>query len=144
MGRTVSNDPTQRFRFKIEIGTVEFGASTVSGLEKEIEVGEYREGGYTSTHKLPGIATTGTLTIEKGAFATREMYDRVVASLKDESFREDVIVVEMNRNGTPKRQWRATEAWASKITAPEFDATSSEIAMESMELQYEDLELEVL
>lgn len=139
MGRTVANDPQQRFRFKIEIGTTEFGAKSVQGLEKELDVTEYREGGYSSTHKLPGIAKTGVLQIEKGAFANVDMYNMVKAALEDTDFRKTVTVIEQNRQGKAIRQWQATEAWASKITAPEYDAESSEVATEQIELQYEDL-----
>lgn len=144
MGRTIANDPQQRFRFKVEIGSVEFGASTVNGLEKELEVTEYREGGYKNTHKLPGIASTGTLTIEHGSFADIDLYNMVKSALEDPDFRTDITVVEQDRHGNPKRQWKATEAWASKFTAPEYDASSSEVATESIEIQYEDLEAEVL
>lgn len=144
MARTIANDPQQRFRFKIEIGAVEFGATTVNGLEKEIEVTEYREGGYKNTHKLPGIASTGTLTIEKGAFANVDMYNMVKSALEDEDFRKDITIVEQNRHGVAVRQWLVSECWASKFTAPEYDATSSEVATDQIEIQYEDLDGSVL
>lgn len=144
MARTIANDPQQRFRFKVEIGSVEFGASNVSGLEKEIEVTEYREGGYVNTHKLPGIASTGTLTIEHGSFADIDLYNMVKSALEDPDFRTDITIVEQDRHGNGKRQWKLTECWASKFTAPEYDATSSEVATESIEVQYEDIIGEVL
>lgn len=144
MGRTIQNDPQQRFRFKLEIGSVEFGATTVGGLEKEVEVTEYREGGYNSTHKLPGIASTGTLTVEKGAFANIDMYNMVKEAMEEQDFRKDITIIEQDRHGTAKRQWRVLECWASKFTAPEYDATSSEVATESIEIQYEDLKASVL
>lgn len=144
MGRTIANDPQQRFRFKIEIGSVEFGAKSVQGLEKELDVTEYREGGYESTHKLPGIAKTGALQIEKGAFGNLDMYNQVKSSLQDTSFRKDITVIEQNRHGKAVRQWKVTEAWASKFTGPEYDADSSEVATETIEIQYEDLQGTVL
>lgn len=144
MGRTLNNDPNQRYRFKVEIGAVEFGCTNVGGLEKEIEVGEYREGGYTTTHKLPGIATTGTLTLERGAFNDMNAYNYVKKALEDPDFREDIFITEQNRQGVAKRQFKCTEAWASKFTAPEYDATSSEVATETIEIQYEDLLPETL
>lgn len=140
MGRTIANDPQQRFRFKIEIGAVEFGAKSVQGLEKELDVTEYREGGYKNTHKLPGIAKTGVLQIEKGAFDNVDMYNMVKSALEDEDFRQDITIVEQNRHGKGIRQWKVTECWASKFTAPEYDAESSEVATDQIEIQYEDLE----
>lgn len=144
MGRTINNDPQQRFRFSVEIDSVEFGCTTVNGLEKETEVTEYREGGYKNTHKLPGIASTGALTIEKGSFDNIDMYNLVKSALEDQNFRKTVVIIEKNRNGVAKRQWTVEEAWASKFTAPEYDASSSEVATESIEIQYEDLLAQVL
>jgi phage tail-like protein len=144
MGRTVANDPQQRFRFKLEIGPVEFGAKNVSGLETELEVTTYREGGYGKTHKLPGIESTGTLTIEKGAFDNIDMYNMVKDALNNQDFRQDITIVEQNRLGVGVRQWKVSEAWASKFTAPEYDAESSEVATESIEIQYETLDGSVL
>ena len=144
MARSMINDPTQRFRFKVEIGSAEFGASTVNGLEKETEVTEYREGGYINTHKLPGIASTGVLTIEHGSFADIYLYNLVKTALFEVEFRTDITIVEQDRHGTAKRQWKLTECWASKFTAPEYDASSSEVATETIEIQYEDMIGEVL
>lgn len=144
MGRTITNDPTQRFRFKVEIGSAEFGATTVNGLELETEVTEYREGGYKNTHKLPGIASTGVLTIEHGSFADIYLYNLVKSALDDVDFRQDITIVEQDRHGTAKRQWKVSECWASKFTAPEYDASSSEVATETIEIQYEDIVGEVL
>jgi len=144
MGRTVANDPTQRFRFAVEIGTAEFGCQTVGGLEKELEVTEYREGGYKTTHKLPGIATTGTLSIQKGAFANIQMYTMIKEALENQAFRKDIAIIEKNRLGTAIRQFKVSEAWASKFTAPEYDASSSEVATETIEIQYEDIVASVL
>jgi phage tail-like protein len=139
MGRTMSNDPLQRFRFKVEINSVEFGAKTVQGLEKELETTTYREGGYTVTHKLPGIATTGTLTIEKGAFYNIDMYEMVKSALEDDEFRVPITIIEHDRHGNGIRQWELTECWASKFSVPELDAESSEVSTDSIEIQYEDI-----
>jgi phage tail-like protein len=139
MARTMANDPLQRYRFKVEIGSTEFGAKTVQGLEKELEVTTYREGGYSVTHKLPGIASTGTLTIERGAFPDISMYNMVKEALTSTNFRKNITIVEQNRHGRAIRQWSLTECWASKFSVPELDAESSEVSTESIEIQYEDI-----
>ena len=139
MARTRTNDPLQRFRFKVEINSVEFGAKTVSGLEKELETATYREGGYSVTHKLPGIATTGTLSIEKGAFANISLYNLVKSALEDNAFRLPVTIIEQDRHGNGIRQWELSECWAKKFTVPELDAESSEVSTETIEIEYENI-----
>jgi phage tail-like protein len=46
--------------------------------------------------------------------------------------------------GNPIRQHTCDECWSSKFSAPEFDASSSEVAIETVEIQYEDMRTEVL
>jgi phage tail-like protein len=144
MARTMANDPIQQFRFKIEIGGVAFGARTVSGLEKEVEVAEYAEGGYPNIRKLPGRAKTGVISIERGAFKDKKVANYVNDALTKSNFRKTVVVIEQDRFGKGVRQWVCTEAWASKFTAPEKDATSSDVSVDKIELQYEDIRCDLL
>ena len=143
MGRARSADPLQQFRFRIEIeGVAELGFSRASGLENEIEVAEYREGGYDATHKLPGIQSTGTLTLERGATRDLQLYNWYKQALTDENFRRTVTIIELDHSGNEIRRHTIYEAWASKFTPPELDASSSEVAIEAIEIQYEYMETE--
>jgi phage tail-like protein len=140
MGRSVSNDPQQQYKFKVEIeGVSGIGFSKVDGLESELEVVEYREGGYGATRKLPGIEKTGTVTLEKGAFKDKTLYQwfRKVATSAD--FRKTITITEQDRLGNARRTWTLYECWASKVTNPSLDASASEIAVESIEIQYESM-----
>ena len=40
---------------------------------------------------------------------------------------------------TGTRVWLLTNAWVTKYTAPELDAKTSDVAIESVELAYEEL-----
>ena len=40
---------------------------------------------------------------------------------------------------TPIATWQVINAWPTKYTAPDFNATSSEVAIETMELAHEGL-----
>lgn len=140
MGRSVSNDPQQQFKFAVEIeGVSGIGFSKVDGLEAELEVVEYREGGYNKTRKLPGIEQFSTVTLEKGAFADKNLYNWFKEAVTSADFRKTITIIEQDRLGNPRREWTLYEAWASKVTNPSFDASSSEVAVESIELQFEDL-----
>lgn len=139
MARTLANDPLQRFRFTVEINGAEMGCQTVSGLGDEIEVTEYREGGYHRTRKLPGIPNTTEVTIEKGVFPDITAFELFRSARDKADFRTTVVITENDRLGNPVRQWELTEAWVSSYTAPELDATSSEVSVESIVIQYEDL-----
>lgn len=141
MGRSIVADPTQQFKFSVEVeGISGLGVSRVSGLETELEVTEYREGGYGATRKLPGIERTGTVTLEKGAFTDKTLYQLFKDSMNNPNFRKTITITERDRLGNPRRTWTLYEAWVSKFTAPELDANSSEVAVESIEIQFEYME----
>ena len=143
MARARSADPIQQFRFRVEIeGVSELGFQRVSGLETEYEVAEYREGGFDHTHKLPGIEQTNPVTLERGATSNRELYDWYRSMLYEGAERTTVSIIELDYAGNEVKRYVLSNAWASQFTAPEMDGTSSEVAVESVEIQYESLELE--
>ena len=140
MGRSVTNDPQQQYKFAVEIeGVSGIGFSKADGLESELEVVEYREGGYNKTRKLPGIEQFGTVTLEKGAFADKNLFNWFKEAVGSADFRKTITIIEQDRLGNPRREWTLYEAWASKVTLPSLDATSSEVAVESVEIQFEDM-----
>lgn len=141
MGRSVANDPQQQYKFAVDIeGISGIGFSSVDGLETELEVVTYREGGYNATRKLPGIEETGTVTLEKGAFADKALFEWFKQVATSPDFRKTITITEQDRLGNPRRTWVLYEAWASKVSAPSLDATSSEVAVESIEIQFEEMD----
>ena len=74
-----------------------------------------------------------------GMTASTTFYDWVMGisdgSLKD-SDREKDVTIELydDANSTVLASWKLEKAWPSKYTAPDFNASSSEIAFESIEL----------
>jgi phage tail-like protein len=141
MGRSQVKDPLQQFRFKVEVPGLDaaIGFTEVDGLDSEIEVTEYREGGFKATRKLPGIEKTGVVTLKRGAFKNNETYLLFRQSLDNVDFRKTVTVIEQDRMGNNVRQWTLEETWASKFTGPSLNATSSEVSIESIELQTEEI-----
>lgn len=143
MARARSADPLQQFRYRVEIeGVSQLGFSRVSGLETEIEVAEYREGGYDATRKLPGIESTSVVTLERGATKDLQLYNWYKQALSNANFRRTVTIVETDFAGNEVRRHVLYEAWASKFTRPEFDASSSEVAIDTIEIQCEFIDSE--
>lgn len=140
MGRVVSADPQQQYRFTIAIeGVVALGFTKATGLESEFEVVEYREGGYQATRKLPGIEKTGVATFERGAYTDKALFDWFKLVATSDDFRKTITITEQDRLGNTRRVWNLYEAWVSKIVIPDFDANSSDVSIESLEIQYEQI-----
>lgn len=139
MARTYANDPLQMFRFRVSMPGLPagMGFQKVSGLTREIGVVEYDEGGYSHTHKLTGKEQGGEVTLEKGMFANTDLEEIYKRSLNSPDYRTTVIIEQLDKFGKVARSWTLAEAWVSKWEGSELDATSEDVAIESITIQFE-------
>ena len=138
-------DPLPRFSFLVEIeGIRRAGFMTVSGLEEETEVREYREGGdNTTVRKLAGLNSYSPIVLEQGSTYDVELWDwrQKIKRGGAQGNRKPISIIQQNEKGEEVKRWQIFDAWPSKYTAPEFDASSSDNAVESIEIQHEGLDL---
>lgn len=139
MARTYANDPLQMFKFRVSMPGLPagMGFQKVSGLTREIGVVEYDEGGYSHTHKLTGKEQGGEVTLEKGMFANTDLEEIYKRSLNRPDYRTTVIIEQLDKFGKVARSWTLAEAWVSKWEGSELDATSEDVAIESITIQFE-------
>lgn len=139
MARTYANDPLQMFKFRVSMPGLPagMGFQKVSGLSREIGVVEYDEGGYSHTHKLTGKEQGGEVTLEKGMFANTDLEEIYKRSLNNPDYRTTVIIEHLDKFGKVARSWTLAEAWVSKWEGSELDATSEDVAIESITIQFE-------
>lgn len=137
--RTVANDPLQKFMFRVTIPGLPsgLGFQKVGGLTREVGVVEYLEGMYQYTHKLPGREKVGEVTLERGSYATKELEGLYKNILTDPNSRSTVIIEILDRFGEAKRTYKLAEAWVSKWEGSDLDATSDDVAIEKLTLQFE-------
>jgi phage tail-like protein len=136
------HDPVLSFNFKVEItGLIIAGFSEVSGLQAEIEVHEYREGGLNEyIHKRAGPAKYATnLVLKRGIADSQELWSWYSDVLQGRIERKSLDIVLMDSAGTEKRRWTFQNAYPVKWSGPDFKAQASEIAIESLELAHEGL-----
>ena len=140
-------DPFPRYHFLVEIeGIARAGFMTVSGLEEETEVREYREGGDNSTvRKLAGLNSYAPIVLEMGSTFDASLWDwrQKVKREGAQGNRKSISVIQQNEMRQEVKRWQIFDAWPSKFTGPEFDASSSDTAVESVEIQHEGLDLVV-
>lgn len=137
--RTASEDPLQKFKFRVTIPGIPstIGFQTVSGLSEETEVVEYKESGFDYTHKLPGNNSVGEVTMERGMFADSSMQDIYKNTLTNPDFRNTMIIQLLDRFGNVQRTWKLAEAWISSWEGSDLDASSSDVAIETIKVQFE-------
>ena len=140
-------DPFPRYQFLVEIeGIARAGFMTVSGLEEETEVREYREGtDQTSVRKLAGLNSFSPIVLEMGSTFDTSLWDwrQKVRREGAQGNRKSISIIQQNEAQEEVKRWQVFDAWPSKFTAPELDASSSDNAVESVEIQHEGLDLVV-
>lgn len=131
--------PHGKFRYKVEIDGLEAGGfSEASGFDASIDVIEYREGDMVQTPmKIPGLKKYGNITLKQGVADSMVMYEWMIAGVEGEVERKTITITILDETESPAASWQVINAWPAKYTAPDFNATSSEIAIESIEIAHE-------
>ena len=143
-------DPYKQFKFRVKWdGRYIEGVSSVSGLVRETQVVEHREGGAPSTpRRSPGITQHLPITISRGRthdIAFEQWANKVwnyggelgqESSLKD--FRKDIVIELLNEAGQIVMAFRVYRCWPSEYVAlGPLDANDASVAGESITLQHE-------
>ena len=133
--------PYQAFNFAVEIeGLLVGGFSSVSGLESEVEVEEYREGGVNGfVHKLPGRTSYANLVLSHGLTSASTLWDWYYNTTLGVIQRRNGTIMLLDSRQIPVMWWNFRNALPVRWSGPAFTATSDEIAVESLELAHEGL-----
>ena len=139
MARSRLNDPLLKHKYLVSIPGLPTGVgfAKVSGLNAELGVVEYSEGGYEHVHKLTGRQKVQPITLERGMFNSTEMYDLYKKSLSSNTFRTTVTITLQDNSGKTARTWKLAEAWVSKWEGTDFDASAEDVAIEKITIEFE-------
>ena len=131
--------PYGKFRFRVEIDGLEAGGfSEVTGFDASIDVMEYREGDMAQTpYKIPGLKKYGNITLKKGLTDSLVMYEWLITGVDGPVDRKTITITSLDEAGQDVASWQVINAWPVKYTAPDFNATSSEVAIETIEIAHE-------
>jgi phage tail-like protein len=138
-------DPFPLYNFIVEIeGVSVAGFLEVSGLESSIEVIEYREGTEKSfnNRKLPGLVKYANVVLKSGVTKDKSIYDWHKECVAGVVKRRAVRIVLLDRTSNPIRAWRLREVWPAKYAGPTLNATANEVAIETIELVHEGIDVE--
>jgi phage tail-like protein len=134
--------PYTKYRFKVEIKEAgEAGFSEVTGLDASISVHEYREGSDAAptASKVPGIRKYNNITFKWGVTNKMDVYKWMHDSLDKDIKRSAITITLLDENAKEVAVWEVVNAWPVKYTAPDFNALSSDIAIEQLEVAHEGL-----
>ena len=148
--------PLTKMNFLVTVdgidGTAAF--SEVSGIEATVEPIEFRQGNSNSLAvvKVPGLVKHGNVTLKLGYSmnsAFKAWIQECVSEVRGQMPRNNVSIELIDINaGAPTTVptttqgqvvWMLTNAWVTKYTAPDLNAKTSEVAIETVEIAYEEL-----
>ena len=129
------NDPYFGFLFRVEIFGLQVGGFTqVGGLEREVQIEDFREGGLNDyTHKLATVTKYQNLSLRRGIADATELWDWHQDVINGIIERRQVNVLLTNELGETKWRWTFEKAYPVKWSGAEFNATNNAVLVESVE-----------
>jgi phage tail-like protein len=142
-------DPLTTFCFKLEITGVISGSDaaffkSVSGLKSESEVVAFQEGGLnTSTRQLVGPVKWPNLILKRGFSGNAALLEWRDKWLDDNPGRKlerrNGKIIQLSSDLKKVCSWDFIAGWPCKWEGPDFDASKSELAIETLEIAHEGL-----
>lgn len=139
------NEGVYSATFLIEVDGKEIGRFTeVSGLQAEIDVETIEEGGENGfVHKLPGRMTWPNLVLKRGLTQNDTLFSWLNKSSGDgfngqgnKLTRSTAAVTLMSQSGKRLRAWELEGAFPVKWSGPSFAVSSSDMAIEELEIAH--------
>jgi phage tail-like protein len=137
--------PLPVFHFTVQWGGTRIGFSEVSGLTQENQAIEYRDGSFPeySSIKMPGLRKFSNVTLKRGIVKADNEFFRWLSTIQlNKVERRDVIVSLLDEQHAPVMVWKLQNAFPVKVEGPGLKASGNEVAIESIELAHEGLELQ--
>jgi len=150
MALVFRDDPYGGFNFEVVLtgvsddGTAVRGSfAEISGLEAEVVAIEYRNGNEEMrARKLPGLAKYKAIMLKRGVIGDLTFWNWIRRAITGDIQRTEGSIILKNEAGQEVMRWNFDRAWPSKYTGPSLNAKNSEIALETLEIQVERLEID--
>ena len=123
-------------------GMVLGGFSECTGLDSALEVEEYKEGGVNDLiHKFPGRVSHSNITLKHGVGLGEDLWNWHYSFLQGKGKRRDGLIMVQNEMRVPVKVWKFSRGIPIKWVGPTLNAKQAEVAVESLEIAYEKLEI---
>ncbi|UII31375.1 phage tail protein [Fulvivirga ulvae] len=135
--------PLPIYNYRVDINGKSISFSEVSGLELAFDTITYKES-FTDGSKsgpnimyMPGQIQPVNISLKKG-FVKGKSIEAFYSWINDIGLnrvdKRDIVVHLLDETGTTVVSWTVIDAFPTKLSAPSFDASSNEVAIESLEL----------
>lgn len=141
----VPQDPYRAYNFKFEVnGTVQGHFVRVDGLGFKLERILYRAGGeHAQVRSIPGRVEYKPVTLRYGLTDSSDMVRWLFAVAEGRTVRQNVSIAMLDDTGSREvRRWNLLAAWPCEWNGAALDALGNELAIESLTIAYDRLELD--
>ncbi len=127
------------FRFEIEIeGINEAEFTSVNGLQAEIELESYREGGENNfEYKFPKRTKYPNLVLKRGMTSSHQLWNWFRACTQGHITRKDCTIKMINYDGVVFSKWTCYKCYPVKWVGPDLTADRSAVGIETLELVHQ-------
>jgi phage tail-like protein len=117
------------------------GFKSVSGMDSETEIIEFKQGNDMVVRKKPGRTTYANIVLERGYTATDDLW-QWRKNIEDGKIdrRSGSIIILDNDGQTEVARYNFYEGWPCKWYVPDMDADKSSMAIEKVEIAVEKVE----
>jgi phage tail-like protein len=144
------DDPYGGYNFEVIVtgvsddgGAVKGSFAEASGLEVEVPPIEYRNGSEDITvRKIPGLKKFTNITLKRGLIGDLGFWNWVVEAMNGQVRRTEGSIVLLDETKTEVMRWNFKRGWPCKWTGPGLNAKNNEIAMETLEIAHEGLDID--
>lgn len=117
----------------------DLGFQEVSGLDVEIGVEEYAEGGENRfKHRMPNPVSYPNLVLKRGMAISSQLAKWFKDSVEGFQFEaQDITVILLNPDRVPLQAWNFVNAWPVKWSIEGLNAMENTIVIENIEFAYQ-------
>jgi phage tail-like protein len=134
----------QEFRFEVQWSGTTIVFAEVSGLDQVLQRSEYRQISDPNTRlvKTP-LSTVRSVYLKRGICKIdNELYKWFSTANLATREKRDITIKLVNSNSETVKTWRVIKASPVKVEAPSFIAKGTDVAIDTIVLSYEGLDLE--
>lgn len=135
--------PTDTYRFQVTVGEETMAFNKVSGLKSGRETFDYRDG-MGGLFRMVGQKTLVDFTLSRGVVSAQsQLYDWLTSANGNRLDKKDISISLTDESGsTLLITWNVFNAFPTELSAPDFDVTSNDVAIEELSLSADRMTIE--
>lgn len=139
-----NTEPARAFNFRLEISGIDMGSfRAATGLGVSIEVIRFREAGNKQVVRhLPGQVTYEPVTLHYGFVKPkRDIFNWLMQPLSGVVERRSVSIIQLDNAGAEVLRYNLFNSWVAAWRGAQLDSLGQEVAIETITLVYDSIEL---